>query len=230
MRYRKYLSEIVSMNASNQWVANFDMPSQRGWMLGVALSRHSSGQPHKVPYPKTASRGGWALSRVSPSCLTRQYKPLVLAAASESRVVNHQWLSAHQVDTLAENGLDWISFLPSDWPLELFNKSMLGVENFQEQWHLSSKSVETLIQMTQEAQYYSMTFDDNTYWSYTCCLQLGELGRVRFIVYFRDSARRGRYAALITNRLDWSPSKVISQCFPCCSWEIFEKRSAINKN
>lgn len=158
------------------------------------------------------------LHAAASSQLAERPQSVAPTESSEAMVVDHQWLSAFQVDALAENKLDWISLLPNDWPLEIFNSSLLGVNNFREQWNLSFQSVKALVQITQEARYYPVIFTGETCWSYTCCLELAELGRVRFIVCFRDSARCGKYAALITNRLDWSPRKVISQCFQSYHW------------
>lgn len=218
MRYRIILSGIVDMNASNQWVENLGAGSRKGWMLGHVSPRRSNRQPHQAAYSKTTSRGGWVLEPAPSSQQTERPQVITLSKSSEATAVDYQWLSAFQVDALAENELDWISLLPNDWPLAIFNSSVLGVDNFQEQWNRSLQSVEVLVQMTQEAHCYPVIVADETCWSYTCCLQLAELGRVRFVVCFRDSERSGKYAALVTNRLDWSPRKIISRYFQCCHW------------
>lgn len=147
----------------------------------------------------------------------------------EALAINCQGLSAHLVDGLAEKSLDWISFLPNDWQLEIFNFSLLGIDNFQDEWSQRIPSIETLVHMTQKAHYSPVFLSNETYWTYTCCLQVAGLGQVRFVVCFQDSEHCGKYAALITNRLDWAPSRVISQYLQLPIWpKLLESRSLLN--
>jgi hypothetical protein len=206
------------MNTSNYRTASFETLPQKGWMLDMGSAYHLSRQQQKINYPKTASSSGWMQSTGSARRLNKRHRPPALSNTSEAIALHPQWLNAHQVDVLADDDLDWISLLPGEWPLEVFNISLPGVENFQSQWHQRSQSVETLVQLTQQAPYYPVSVGGEICWSYTCCLQVPKLGRVRFFVYFRDSARREKYAAFITNRLDWSPHKVISQCLERSCW------------
>ena len=202
-----------------QWIAQSSTLSQRGWMLSPKAP-HSAGRTtrFKDSYPQTLkARQGWGLSSTSS---THQAKtlPVVLSKTSEALAINCHKLSAQLADGLAEKNLDWVSLLTNDWPLEIFNTTLLGVENFQSKWFSRVAYVETLVQLTLEANYYPVTIADQSYWSYTCCLQLAELGRVRFLVYVPDSEHCGKYAALLTNRLDWSPRKIISQYLQLPIW------------
>lgn len=207
------------MNRLNQWPTYSNASSQKGWMIERALSRHShkTADQHVV-YSKTSSRTGWSINSTWPRPLKRPGKLAVSGNASDTVAVNCHWLSASQVDTLAEDGLDWISHLPNNWPIEILNLSLLGVESFQNKRNQTLSSVDALVQLTQQASYYPVITPNGTCWSYSCCLNLPELGRIRFVVCFRDSQRHGEYAAFVTNRLDWSPRKVISQCCQLRIW------------
>ncbi len=200
--------------------------SKSGWMLSAGSSRPAS--PPRSGGARASSSPGWMLNAMTGS---KQYAPKAVlpslplallsaapSATSEATVIGCQWLSASQVDALAERGDDWISLLPSEWPLEISNTALLGIADKGQWSHRLPLSVEELVQLTQQAHYYSLSIAGETYWSYTCCLQLSALDRVRFVVCFREGDRRGRYAALITNRLDWSPRKIISQCLPLNIW------------
>ncbi len=195
--------------------------SKGGWMLSAGSSRRRSG------YASATAKRGWMLNTATPLSKRPSERvalpsPVAVlgptpSATSEATVIGCEWLSAYQVDALAEKGHDWISLLPGDWQLEISNTALLGIES-QGKWSdRLPLSVEELVQITQQAHYYSLSIAGKTYWSYTCCLQISELDRVRFVVC-REGDRGGPYAALITNRLDWSPRKIISQCLPLGIW------------
>lgn len=202
--------------------------SRGGWMLNSGSSRHVQ----RSGYANAASKKrGWMLNTAAP--LSKRSSERVAlpspsavlghtpSATSEATVIGCEWLSAYQVDALAEKGRDWISLLPGDWQLEISNAALLGIAD-QGKWSdRLPLSVEELVKITQQAHYYSLSIAGETYWSYTCCLQISELDRVRFVVCFREGDRGGQYAALITNRLDWSPRKIISQCLPLGIWPDF---------
>lgn len=219
--------QVIDMNKLKQWPTYSNASFRKGWMIERASSRQSNkAADQQVVYSKTSARAGWSMNSAGTRQLEELGKPVGLGSDSEAVVVSCHWLSAHQVDTLAEYSLDWISPLPNSWPIEVQNFSLLGVESFQNKRNRDPSSVDTLVQITQQADYYPVVAPNGTCWSYSCCLHLPELGRVRFVVCFQDSQRRGEYAAFVTNRLDWSPRKVIFQCSQLRIWPSYMGNSA----
>lgn len=216
------------MGTQQQWVVHSGTSSQQGWMLSAKASNLAgTKQQLRSLQPKTSKvRKGWALGATSP--YEADIQPVIFSKTSEALAINCHKLSAHLIDGLAEKNLDWISLLTNDWQLEIFNTALLGIESFQQEWKLNVPSVENLVKLTQQVPYYPVIVADETYWSYTCCLQVAELGRVRFLVCFPDSEHCGKYAALITNRLDWSPRKVILQYIQLPIWpKLLESRAPL---
>lgn len=188
-------------------------------MLGtVSPRRVSKPRNRKIAFAKTSScppsHRGWMLSTYSPrpvSEVTKSSNPPLVGQASAATFLDYQALSVYQIDALAENSLDWISLLPTGAALDILNLSLLGVESSNSAWHQAALPIEKLVQLTQQAKHYPVRVTDSMRWSYTCCLQLADLGRVRFVVCYQGDQPQGQYVAFITNRLDWSPRKVMAQ-------------------
>lgn len=189
-------------------------------MLSTATPRRvSKPQTQTVAYAKALSRvpahRGWMPSTHSPrpvhKVVRKVNSPALLGNASEAVFLDYQSFCAQQLDDLAADGLDWISLLPLGSALEILNLSLLGVEACSSAWLKAALPVEKLVKLTQTAKHYSVCCSGSMCWSYTCCLQLADIGRVRFVVCRQTDGAADKYAAFITNRLDWSPRKVISQ-------------------
>jgi len=208
------------MSTSVQWATHSETSARGGWMLGKASS-HRVSKPRncKIAYAKKSSHSplhrGWLLTKDSlrsTSSTSEENPSTFLGKASEAVLLDYQRLSTRQVDDLAENGVDWIGCFPSGSELEVLNFSLLGVDTLNAVWRQDTLSVDKLVHLTQQAKHYPLRFADSVCWSYTCCLQVAGLGRVRLVVGRQYDSNGGEYAAFVTNRLDWSPRKVISQC------------------
>jgi hypothetical protein len=129
---------------------------------------------------------------------------------SEVALFDHDWLSTPVVDPLADQQQDWIGLLQSDWKIELYNLNLLGLKDEKNNLKHSCLSVQELIFLIRDVQYKPLIIFHQQHWGYTCCLQIAGLGRVRLVVCFNNPQCFGRYAAFVTNRLDWSARHVIS--------------------
>lgn len=189
------------MQTVEQWATQTNSKHKKGW-----ITKPSSSSAHKK---------GWITSTTAPHHLRQQNKPTIFGKTSEAITVNCQSLSACLIDTLAQSGLDWISLLSGSWRSGVSTFSLPGIGN---SWNITPFVIETWVQVTPQENYYLAVLDNEKYWIYTHILYSPELGRVRFVVCRRDRDKSDKYVALITNRLDWSPSNIISQCLGTDKW------------
>lgn len=126
-------------------------------------------------------------------------------------LIDARWLSIHLIDSLAEQQQDWISWLSPDREIELYDFSLLGINSAVESPKCSTKMVSNLSELAQSAQHQSLTISQHVYSAYSCCLQTIGWGRVRLVVCFENPQHARSAAAFVTNRLDWSPRKILTQ-------------------
>ena len=189
------------MQTLEQRAAQANSKHRKGWMTGTSSS--------------SAHKKGWITDTTAPHYPKQQNRPTILRKTSEAITVNCQSLSANLIDTLAQSGLDWISLLSGKWRSAASTLSLPGIGN---SWDTTPFVIETWVQATQQEKYYPVVLHNEKYWIYTHSLYSPELGRVRFVVCRRDRDKSDKYVALITNRLDWSPSNIISQCLGTDKW------------
>lgn len=179
---------------------------QKGWITG--------------PYSSKPRKAGWITSTELPHSIPKhqqpeQYQSSIPSQPIEAITVNCQSLSARLVDTLAQSSLDWISLLSDNWRTEPSIFSLANVGSNREDNPLI---IDTWIQDTPLNKHYLSILHNKEYWVYTHCLYSPELGQVRFVACHHSQQQPEKYAAFITNRLDWSPSKIISQCLQDKTW------------
>ena len=118
------------------------------------------------------------------------------------------WSEVDMASFFYEHNYDWVGNLLPDREIELYKSSFPEVELSQ-----SSKNnhlrVADLVNSTAKDQYRLVDMPLQKYWCYTQSLQVVGLGRIRFVVCFSNPQKKGGFAAFVTNRLDWSPGKVI---------------------
>ena len=57
--------------------------------------------------------------------------------------------------------------------------------------------------------YHKVTISEKDYWCFALNLTIPDLGKVRLVISFDNAELQGTYAALVSNRTDWSAKKVI---------------------
>lgn len=128
--------------------------------------------------------------------------------STEPVLIESQWLTTELIDALAEQQCNWISSLSSNWKLEIDCSCLPGVDS--QGLKSSCYTTQELIAIVRQAvdpALLSEEIDAN----YTTCLQIVGLGRVRLAVWFEQAGNQD--IAFITNRLDWSPRKILAQWF-----------------
>lgn len=202
------------MYVKQQWLEHSSVVQPQGWMNNCSSSRYLR-TSSKTSYHQTSPRDeqkskAFPLSTlVSCSQLKNQ---AVLGYTTQARIIDCRCLSPDLVDTLAEKDRDWISLLTSNWQLEINNNSVLGIKISRRALHQSPLSTAALVQLTKASNYYPAVLSNAKYWLYTCILALDNVGKTRFVICSKDSTQPVRYAVFLTNRLDWSPCNIISQC------------------
>lgn len=123
---------------------------------------------------------------------------------------DRDWLTAQVIDPLTDNQQDWIGRLQPDWKLELYNLNLLGIQNENGSLKHACLSVTDLVFSIRKVRSQPLNIFHQQHWGYTCCLQIAGLGRVRLVVCFNNPQCFGRYAAFVTNCLDWSPRRIVT--------------------
>ncbi|MBE9178972.1 hypothetical protein IQ268_10400 [Oculatella sp. LEGE 06141] len=126
-------------------------------------------------------------------------------------------LSPGLIDALAEAQNDWISLLHPDWELEIDDPRGVGIADSNRAKTRDHLTVQELVALTRPVPYQSTTIDQQVYWTHTRCLQVIGFGRSRLVVSFSHYPHKGDPVAFLTNRLDWSPRKVMLHWLRCSS-------------
>lgn len=129
---------------------------------------------------------------------------------SDTVFLDSQSLCYDFVDQLAEAQRDWIGMLGSNWEIDasgcslnIANNGTLGTQYL---------TIQELVSHTQQLRYELLVIEQE-YWVYTICLRIVGLGRVRLVFSFDNPQQIGKCAVLATNRLDWSPRRILTQWF-----------------
>lgn len=125
-------------------------------------------------------------------------------------LMDSRWLSPAVVDSLSDRNHDWIGLLQVDREIELYSLSLPGVNGFKAQ-KPGRTTIAHVVELTLQAPYQAVEVSQQIHWSYTCCFSAVGLGRVRFAVYFDNPNKTRPYVALLTNRIDWSASRILAQ-------------------
>lgn len=119
-------------------------------------------------------------------------------------------LTSEMIDYCGDRDYDWIGLLQPERKIELYRLSLPGTRYSSNQ-RSQALEVSDLVKLTLQATYQEITVSQNQYWSYTCSLQMTGFGKVRFVAYFSNALKKGPFVVLISNRLDWSASKILKR-------------------
>jgi len=135
---------------------------------------------------------------------------LIESVASQPKIylMDGRWVAPEMVDYCNERNYDWIGLLQPDREIEIYRLSLPRVKRLRRQ-NLRNLAISDLVQLTCQAPYQDINVSQHTYWSYTCSLQVTGFGKVRFVVYFDNKQKEGSFMAFVTNRLDWSATKIL---------------------
>lgn len=138
--------------------------------------------------------------------------PDISQAWAETVFLDQQSVSSYQIDELGECQRNWIGVLWPDWKIDSSGCSLKVAEG--EDVQTRELTIHQLISLTQQSRYEPVEIDQE-YWIHTRCLRVVGLGRLRLVLCFDNPELIGECAVFATNRLDWSPRKILSQWLQC---------------
>ncbi|MBD2095829.1 hypothetical protein H6F90_11785 [Trichocoleus sp. FACHB-591] len=146
-------------------------------------------------------------------------------ALPEIKFADEHHLLAHLidlVDELAEARLDWITLLHGEWSIDLCNFNLLSDGKQAVFQNKEIRRADDLVSFIPQSHYQPVITAQQMHWIYTCCVHIVKLGRVRMVIDFKACDSHKNPIIFATNRLDWSPRKVLQH------W--FERRPAFDFN
>ncbi len=121
------------------------------------------------------------------------------------------WYLAEELVAVAtRRKKDWVSLLKKNRNLETSSfvlKDAAGQPIVLAGPHIK---VEELVPHIPASAYRAVTIDATTSWCFTVAVRLPGLGKVRLVISDDTAALTGRYAVLVTNRVDWTAQRVIA--------------------
>jgi hypothetical protein len=114
------------------------------------------------------------------------------------------------VRVLARRRKDWISLLKKNRLLETASFRLRDANGWQLQLPSPHIAVEDLVPLIPATAYRPVKVQEHTYWCFTLAVRLPGLGKVRLVVSFEQESLTGRSVVLVTNRVDWSATKIIA--------------------
>lgn len=105
---------------------------------------------------------------------------------------------------------DWISILKKNRKLE--TNSFVLKDAYGKRMPLDGPhiSVEDLVPLIPANAYRAVKVGEQTYWTFTLTVRIPDLGKVRLVISFENAELTGTYAVLVTNRVDWTPYRIIA--------------------
>jgi hypothetical protein len=141
-------------------------------------------------------------------------------------VVFDAWYLAEElVQVLARRRKDWISLLKKNRLLETASFHLRDANGWTMKLPGPHLAVEDLVPLIPANAYHPIMVSKQTYWCFTLAVRIPGLGKVRIVVGFEDQQVTGRYTVLVTNRADWSASKIIGLYLQRWPTETFDQDS-----
>jgi len=126
-------------------------------------------------------------------------------------VVFDAWYLAEDVvRVLTRRRQDWISLLKKNRGLETASFQLRDANGWTMKLPGPHIAVEDLVPLIPATAYRAVTVRGHTYWCFTLVVRIPSLGKVRIVVSFEQESLTGRSVVLVTNRVDWSATKIIS--------------------
>jgi hypothetical protein len=125
-------------------------------------------------------------------------------------VVFDAWYLAEDlVQVLARRRKDWISLLKKNRLLETASFQLRDANGWTLKLPGPHIAVEELVPLIPATAYRPVKVNEDVYWCFTLTLRIPGLGKVRIVVSFEHESLTGRSVVLVTNRMDWSATKII---------------------
>jgi hypothetical protein len=139
-------------------------------------------------------------------------------------VVFEAWYLAEDVvRVLARRRQDWISLLNKNRGLEAARFQLREAHGWTMKLPGPHLAVEDLVPLIPATASRSVTVREHTSWCVTLVVRIPSLGQVRIVVSVEQEALTGRSVVLVTNRLDWSVTTIISLYWHRWPTETFDQ-------
>lgn len=126
-------------------------------------------------------------------------------------VLMDSWYLAEElIEVLSEHKLDWVSLLKKNRKLETASFTLLNEQGRKIDLAGPHIKVEELTALIPKSAFRKATIGEKDYFYFALNLRIPDLGRVRLVISFDNQELNGSYAALVSNRTDWSAKKVIA--------------------
>jgi hypothetical protein len=128
-----------------------------------------------------------------------------------SVVLFDSWFLAEDfIACLRRRRKDWISILKKNRNLETNSFVLKDADGKRIPLEGPHISVEDLVPLIPANAYRAVKIGDQTYWTFTLAVRIPGLGKVRLVISFESAELTGTYAALVTNRVDWTAQRIIA--------------------
>lgn len=125
-------------------------------------------------------------------------------------VLMDSWYLAEEViSVLTKKKLDWVSLLKRNRKLETLSFTLRDEQAKKVEMTSPHIKVEDLVPLIPKNAFSKVTIAEKDYWYFAINLRIPDLGKVRLVISFDNEKLEGTYAALVSNRTDWSAKKVI---------------------
>ncbi len=125
-------------------------------------------------------------------------------------VLMDSWYLAPLVlESLGKHELDWVSLLKKNRKLETASFTLRDETGKQIKLGGAHIKVEELVKLIPPSGFRPVKVAEKEYWCFALNVRIPDLGRVRLVISYDNAELEGTYAALVTNRTDWSAKKVI---------------------
>jgi SRSO17 transposase len=119
------------------------------------------------------------------------------------------YLSGDLVETLATNQLDWVSVIKKNRNLETASFTLRDAQKKKINLDGAHIKVEDLVPLIPTSAFHKETVNGRDYWVFAINVRVPDLGKVRLVISFDNPELTGTYAALVSNRADWSARQVL---------------------
>jgi hypothetical protein len=134
-----------------------------------------------------------------------------LQLSSDTVFLDQKTFCFDLIDDLEAAQCNWIGKLDSGWEVDLNSCSLPNAMRHKSGFDTACLTIQELVSLIQKLPHKLVMTEQQRYWVYTVCLRVSGLGRVRLVFSFDNPQLTGSCTVLATNRLDWSPRKVIEQ-------------------
>lgn len=119
------------------------------------------------------------------------------------------YLAPKVIECLQKQELDWVSLLKKNRKLETASFTLRDAAGKKIALSGPHIKVEELVKLIPARAFKQVKVRDQEYSYFAFNVTIPDLGKVRIVISYENAERQGTFAALVTNRTDWSAKKII---------------------